>query len=234
MASSSDRAVSPAQDATTVLPILQTSKLLSVAPELRNFIYELVFTKPSGPIDLLTATRPPDDLRLVCRQTNHEARGLWLAANREYWPNITFTITKKAVAWNEQYIPLRVRFTAHDLASIRTIRFTCKAVPAIQFTPFFITQQITYKSDSVATFEHRADFAQGEWRMVCLEGNVMKSGLTANMTVGDGSLYFGYRVVGNPETNTHMKIVEVTADELLWLVGRKVVFPGMALNGKMS
>ncbi|KAK3623561.1 hypothetical protein LTR56_021524 [Elasticomyces elasticus] len=74
MAESSGSAVSPASesDATTP-PIVQTSKLLTIAAELRNSIYELVFTKPTGPTDLLTATRPPDDLRLVCKQTRKEA-----------------------------------------------------------------------------------------------------------------------------------------------------------------
>ncbi|KAK5678577.1 hypothetical protein LTS10_009021 [Elasticomyces elasticus] len=226
MANTFENTVSPAP------PIVQTSKLLTIAPELRNSIYELVFTKPPGPTDLLTATRPPDDLRLVCRQTYHEARGLWTVANRDYWPNTTFTITKKPIAWNEQCSPLRVRFTARDLASIRTIHFTCTAGPADMFKPLFDTHGIAYKRDSVVTFEHRADFAGGEWRMVSLDGNVLKSGMTAKMTAGDGSLFFGYHPVGNPETNR--KVVEVTAEELSGLVGRKVVFPGMALHGKIS
>ncbi|KAK5719218.1 hypothetical protein LTR15_007741 [Elasticomyces elasticus] len=129
MADSSDSAVAPASESDATTPfIMQTPKLLTIAAELRNSIYELVFTMPPGPTDLLTATRPPNDLRLVCTQTRKEARGLWKTANLAYWPNTTFTITKKAIPPHQLQTPLHLSLTPQDLSRIRTILFTARVI----------------------------------------------------------------------------------------------------------
>ncbi|KAK3617664.1 hypothetical protein LTR56_025131 [Elasticomyces elasticus] len=226
MASSSGSAVAPASESdATAPPTQQTSKLLTIAAELRNSIYELVFSKPPGPTELLTATRPPDDLRLVCKQTNHEARGLWLAANRDYWPNTTFTITKQIRPKNDKFLPLRMAFTKKDLASIRTMQFTATISRLDKLVQLFEEEDISYEHGEQITFEHRAG-RKGQWLLWGFDGEKFNQELlTILMHVTVLRPYFRQmRVEKLRSASTEVpKTREVTPDDLFVLLGRGVV-----------
>ncbi|GIZ42649.1 hypothetical protein CKM354_000590800 [Cercospora kikuchii] len=65
------------QDATGNEP--QQPTLLSIAPELRNMIYEYALVEP-GSVQIRAGAREPG-LLAVCRQIRSEARGIWLSMN---------------------------------------------------------------------------------------------------------------------------------------------------------
>ncbi|KXT16217.1 hypothetical protein AC579_6964 [Pseudocercospora musae] len=66
--------------------ISQESPLLSLPPELRNQIYDLILVYPPGTKPTITPTFSPPPLLSVCSQIRCEALKLWLSAN-------TFSIT---------------------------------------------------------------------------------------------------------------------------------------------
>ncbi|KAK5737822.1 hypothetical protein LTR17_006470 [Elasticomyces elasticus] len=109
---------------------VERCRLLSIAPELRNTIYEMVFWPTSfrERTDLLTATPPSKEIRLTCRRVNEEARGLYHTAYRSYWTETSFSISFPI----ERPWPSSVfaNFTARDLARVRFVHFTakCKAL----------------------------------------------------------------------------------------------------------
>ncbi|KAK4895288.1 hypothetical protein LTR27_006631 [Elasticomyces elasticus] len=78
-----------AAKATAFVGKAQPPTLLTIAAELRNSIYELVFTADAGPVKLLEALPPEKALLQVCKQTQDEAAGLYVAAFRNYWRNTT-------------------------------------------------------------------------------------------------------------------------------------------------
>ncbi|KAK4950922.1 hypothetical protein LTR10_010915 [Elasticomyces elasticus] len=226
MADSSDSAVAPASESdATAPPTQQTPKLLTIAAELRNSIYELVFTKPPGPTDLLSATRPPDDLRLVCRQTYHEARGLWLAANRNYWPNTTFTITKKAIPPHQLQTPLHLSLTPQDLSRIRTILFTARVVHFDNLRKLFTRHSIASQNDHLVTFEHDVG-TKGQWRLTVLNGGDFKdSGVAVYMRALP--MFVDFRLIRMNSEGEPLGWVPhtdpVTVKNLSSLMGREVV-----------
>ncbi|KAK5695894.1 hypothetical protein LTR97_008314 [Elasticomyces elasticus] len=61
--------------------------LLTIARELRNSIYDLVFTADDvqPPINLLTATPPSGAIILVCTQTAAEAQQMFRSYSDSYW-----------------------------------------------------------------------------------------------------------------------------------------------------
>lgn len=65
--------------------------LFKLPPELRNYIYELIFATPDT-IDFVDACSPPKDLVLTCRRLHTEMTGLYKEAYRAYWSETTFEI----------------------------------------------------------------------------------------------------------------------------------------------
>ncbi|KAF7192426.1 hypothetical protein HII31_05940 [Pseudocercospora fuligena] len=61
--------------------ISQDSPLLSLPPELRNQIYDLILISPLGSKPTITGTFSPPPLLSVCSQIRSEALKLWLSAN---------------------------------------------------------------------------------------------------------------------------------------------------------
>ncbi|KAK4895289.1 hypothetical protein LTR27_006632 [Elasticomyces elasticus] len=222
MADSSGSAVSSASESdATAPPTQQTSKLLTIAPELRNSIYELVFTKPPGPTDLLTASQPTSNLRLVCKQTRCEARGLWLTANRDYWTTTTFTIHRETVHSNDMCTPIRLNFTTKDLSSIRTIRFTSAMLHIPRLGHLFIAQNISFHDTQLYTFEHDAE-NPGQWRLTMVDGAVLEHGTQVfSMHIEEKPCFTTPKVTRIASPSWRPKIV--TRADLSVLVGREVV-----------
>ncbi|KAK5731713.1 hypothetical protein LTR17_011184 [Elasticomyces elasticus] len=73
-------------------------KLLTMPPEMRNRIYELVFATKPEEADLLNPMPPTKQLLLACAQIYHEARGLYNTARRSYWRETHFTVCKPSEA----------------------------------------------------------------------------------------------------------------------------------------
>ncbi|KAK5698512.1 hypothetical protein LTR17_023604 [Elasticomyces elasticus] len=76
-------------------PATQPScRLLSLAAELRNEIYELVFNEQSDePVELLKAQPPSNALLLACHTIYSKAGLIYKHAYREYWTGTAFTLT---------------------------------------------------------------------------------------------------------------------------------------------
>ena len=64
-------------------------------PELRNNIYEFVYTRDTSKdvkVDLRTATPPSSALLLSCRQINSEARSPYRSSYRKFWTETSFVL----------------------------------------------------------------------------------------------------------------------------------------------
>ncbi|KAK4619601.1 hypothetical protein CLAFUW4_11275 [Fulvia fulva] len=70
------------------------SRLLALPGELRNTIYELVFTSDNadGKVDVRDASPPPKALLLTCKQVYNETRRIHRDAHRKYWKETTFVL----------------------------------------------------------------------------------------------------------------------------------------------
>ncbi|KAK5737825.1 hypothetical protein LTR17_006473 [Elasticomyces elasticus] len=229
MADSSGSTVAPASESdATAPPIVQTSKLLTIAPELRNSIYELVFTKHPGPTDLLTATPPSSDLLSVCKQTRSEAHGLWVTANRDYWPNTTFTITTKLTTIEDLYDTVRVCFTPQDLASIRTLLFTTTIHKLKDFEDFVARAAIPYRSSDRVIFEYVAG-RQARWLMLNQEGKALGTDVHVAMNMGmedwEWAPSFQLVKIAKPTKAKPASSKNVSPKELYLLLDRKLIFP---------
>ncbi|KAK5678624.1 hypothetical protein LTS10_009068 [Elasticomyces elasticus] len=66
--------------------------LLSLAPEMRNKIYELASTSNAPEVDFFKPAPPTKALLLSCKQIWQEAKGLHKAAYRTYYGSTTFVI----------------------------------------------------------------------------------------------------------------------------------------------
>jgi len=76
------------------------SPLFRLPPELRNNIYELVFSPAEVEEVELTSAKshaPSAALTLACKRINSEACGLYKAASQTYWSSITFTLSGRNV-----------------------------------------------------------------------------------------------------------------------------------------
>ena len=69
-------------------------RLLSLAPELRNSIYELVFDESSdSPVDLRKTKPPSKALLLTCRAIHAQTTLVYRLAYRQYWSTNSFELT---------------------------------------------------------------------------------------------------------------------------------------------
>ncbi|KAK5737831.1 hypothetical protein LTR17_006479 [Elasticomyces elasticus] len=138
------KAPPPASNADSAAPITQSSTFLTIPPEIRNDIYELVFNQiwTGDTVDLMKAVPPSKAPLLACHQMFNEAKGLHKTAYRGYWSEVHFTIcipeqqhehlsrdqvfaeAKFTIARNALLPSSRVHFTASDLLTIRHIHFT--------------------------------------------------------------------------------------------------------------
>ncbi|KAK4895293.1 hypothetical protein LTR27_006636 [Elasticomyces elasticus] len=93
--------------------------LLTIPPELRNAIYELIYEFPTGSVDLLKASSPSEATLLVCKQIFNEAKLLYEERCQQYWRNTQFTFSPAGA-------PLRLRLSETSIANIRNIHFAVK------------------------------------------------------------------------------------------------------------
>ncbi|KAK5744206.1 hypothetical protein LTR17_002236 [Elasticomyces elasticus] len=103
----------------------QPCRLLTVAPEIRNKIYELaLYDNNEGLVDLLSAGSPSKNLLLSCHQVYEEAKGIHAEAYRRYWSETNFvlrTIRGRRIVYPRD---LPVNFTKQDLDKIRHLQFS--------------------------------------------------------------------------------------------------------------
>ena len=106
------------------------SRLLALPPELRNNIWELVFTPDTsrsspcrhGEVDLFDARSPPIHILLVCRQIYSEARGFYAPALSSYWRDTRFFLRCGEFAKQQTSKPLMERLSAIDENGIGKIQ----------------------------------------------------------------------------------------------------------------
>ncbi|KAK3623563.1 hypothetical protein LTR56_021526 [Elasticomyces elasticus] len=142
---------------------VQTSKLLTIAAELRNNIHELVFTLKAGPVHIFYAEPPSAALVHTCRQTRKEALQMYRSSERRYWQDTIFDMSPRAWASSLRK-PIRVNFTLDNLESMRNLQFM---VPAQYLRHQLGAETVTathYAANSTYTFKRHG---VGEW--VCYE-----------------------------------------------------------------
>ncbi|KAK5744152.1 hypothetical protein LTR17_002182 [Elasticomyces elasticus] len=93
--------------------------LLTIPPEIRNQIYDLVAAPEVGAVSLLTARPPTKVLPLLCRQIYGEVRLLHKAAHRSYWRDTQFIIRPETQT-------REIKCNPADVANIRHIYFEVK------------------------------------------------------------------------------------------------------------
>ncbi|KAK5719212.1 hypothetical protein LTR15_007735 [Elasticomyces elasticus] len=97
----------------------ETPGLLTIAAELRNKIYELVFASDDTEVVYLLTARPPSKaLVLVSRQTYEEAKQMYNKVYQEYWSLTTFYIDYNDYSSKQVTVD---HCTAADLANIRNL-----------------------------------------------------------------------------------------------------------------
>ncbi|KAK5678575.1 hypothetical protein LTS10_009019 [Elasticomyces elasticus] len=100
---------------------LQTSGLLAIPPEIRNFIYELVFSiHRRGLVDLLDSAPPSKSILFTCREIYTEAAKMHKHAYQDYWRNTPFSLATKRLppsSWD-------VNFSLQELSKVRHLSFT--------------------------------------------------------------------------------------------------------------
>jgi len=79
-----------------------TCRLLTLPPELRITIYELVLHVPARPSGLASAyiRAPPNDLLLTCKRMCEDAAPTYVKAHRAYWKHTTFTVVHQEVTYD--------------------------------------------------------------------------------------------------------------------------------------
>ncbi|KAK5744167.1 hypothetical protein LTR17_002197 [Elasticomyces elasticus] len=95
----------------------QQCPLLSIAPEIRNNIYELAFTSNAPEADFFKPAPPTKALLLSCKQIWQEAKGLHKSAYRAYYNSTTFVIEQGAITEPAYEMPC----TDEDLSHMRHV-----------------------------------------------------------------------------------------------------------------
>ncbi|KAK5737823.1 hypothetical protein LTR17_006471 [Elasticomyces elasticus] len=158
---------------------VQTAKLLTIAPELRNSIYELVFTPKTGPFDIRYVEPPRAALVGTCRQARKEALQLYLCSNRRYWQETTFMIATKPSPW----LLAVMDFTLSDLQSMRNLRFKITAQDLSRRFDATVSAS-RYAANVIYTFEQHA---VGQWFCCEIRGVVAPAGIGHPMLYDDGA-----------------------------------------------
>ncbi|KAK5719217.1 hypothetical protein LTR15_007740 [Elasticomyces elasticus] len=198
----------------------QPLTLLTIAPELRNTIYELVFAADAGPVKLLEASPPEKALLQVCKQTLNEAAGLYVAAFRSYWQGTTFTIHCTTGSVN---IALhRVKFNMQDVKQIRTLLSTMDGsnfpVWFYNMRGHFSRLSIPAKVTSIFTFRH---FRDTKWLLVMVDGVAVDTSHGGIMRLNDvyGPSYTTFSKAGDAYPVERM----LTLQQLQVTSGRKLL-----------
>ncbi|KAK4950923.1 hypothetical protein LTR10_010916 [Elasticomyces elasticus] len=176
--------------ATTSVGKAHPPTLLTIAPELRNSIYELVFAADVGPVKLLEASPPEKALLQVCKQTLNEAAGLYVAAFRSYWQGTTFTIHRTPEIFTSA---CHVNFNMQDVSHIRTLLSItyCNDIGK----NFEVLQRglsrlsTSARANSVCTFRHLHNIA---WLLMTVDGNAVdtSNGESIELKYQHGSSYY--------------------------------------------
>ncbi|KAK4895296.1 hypothetical protein LTR27_006639 [Elasticomyces elasticus] len=169
------RAPSPVSDADSAAPITQPSTFLTIPPEIRNDIYELVFNQiwtagtnyaeTGDTVDLMKAVPPSKAPILACRQMFNEAKGLYKTAYRGYWSEVHFTIIP------EQQHECVAHFRENDLHKIRHLKLH------ITFQQMYMLMwSQEYVSSYLPPRNHPSDYldyervATGQWLLSNVDG----------------------------------------------------------------
>ncbi|KAK5744147.1 hypothetical protein LTR17_002177 [Elasticomyces elasticus] len=154
--------MSTALDSADKPSAVQTSKLLNIAAELRNNIYELVFALKTGPVDVRYVELPSAALVETCRQARKETLQMYRFSKECYLRETTFILTSRPSPGFDGIM----NFTLRDLQSMRSLRFKISAVHLQN--RFGILPAAGYVATSICTFERHA---VGAW-FCCEIGNV--------------------------------------------------------------
>ncbi|KAK4895284.1 hypothetical protein LTR27_006627 [Elasticomyces elasticus] len=145
-----------------------TPGLLDIAAELRNTIYELVFTSNlEDCVDLFAATPPSRAITLACRQTRNEAKQMYTKAYRDYWTHATFYI--------DYDLEHRINRTTvdnlnpEDLVEIRNVHLKMHLTTLVNVLGTDLAEKLA-KGGSDVLFARHAD---GRWWLVtgCDDGD---------------------------------------------------------------
>ncbi|KAK5695897.1 hypothetical protein LTR97_008317 [Elasticomyces elasticus] len=112
-----------ALDNTDDPPAVQTAKLLTIAAELRNNIYELVFKLKTGPVDVRYVELQSAALVITCRQAREETLQMYRSCKERYLRETTFILTSRRSPGFDGIM----NFTLSDLQSMRSLRFMISA-----------------------------------------------------------------------------------------------------------
>lgn len=101
--------------------------LLTLPPELRNYIYELALSpEPSATVDLLQPTPPSDALVRTCRQIRAESQLMYRRLYREFWRETTFELVfeeeQLGNGWYENLRTKVLQLKTRDLENITKIK----------------------------------------------------------------------------------------------------------------
>ncbi|KAK4895287.1 hypothetical protein LTR27_006630 [Elasticomyces elasticus] len=147
----------------------QTSKLLTIAAELRNTIYELVFTSEAGPVDVLHVEPPSADFVSTCRQTRKETLQMYRSSKERYWRETIFVLTAQP---SGGFLAV-MNFTLSDLQSMRNLRFKITA-PDLSWRFDAKVAASEYAANVIYTFDRHA---VGEWFCCEIDGVVAPAGM---------------------------------------------------------
>ncbi|KAK4892028.1 hypothetical protein LTR27_009378 [Elasticomyces elasticus] len=103
---------------TELLVASPSPTLLTIPPEMRNIIYELVFGTQPEEADLLNPTPSSKALLLGCTQVYEEAKGLYSTAYRAYWPKTYFVVHYTGVT---EYA---TSLTRNEMEAVNRLQFT--------------------------------------------------------------------------------------------------------------
>ncbi|KAK4950924.1 hypothetical protein LTR10_010917 [Elasticomyces elasticus] len=198
-------------------PAVQTAKLLTIAPELRNNIYELVFTPKTGPVDVRHVKPPSAALVKTCRQACKEALQLYLSSKRRYWQDTTFIIAARSSPGRLAIM----NFTLGYLQSMRKLRFE---ITAQSFSLRF-DATVASSGDAANVIYKFERHAVGEWFCCEIDGVAMLVGIGHPMLFDDGGWWAAASDVGpwmEAKASKHEVFQPVGRAELSALLGCEV------------
>ncbi|KAK3617663.1 hypothetical protein LTR56_025130 [Elasticomyces elasticus] len=199
----------------------QPPTLLTIAPELRNTIYEFVFAVDAGPVKLLEASPPEKALLQVCKQTLNEAAGLYVAAFRSYWQGTTFTIHRTPEIFTSA---CHVNFNMQDIVQINTLLSITNGnshgdnLEVLQRGLSRLS--ISARADSVCTFRHSHNMT---WLFMTVDGSPVDTGngVLVELRYQHGSSY--YYPSRATEVDDFPAERQLTLQQLQVILGRKLL-----------
>ncbi|KAK3623567.1 hypothetical protein LTR56_021530 [Elasticomyces elasticus] len=140
-----------------------TAGLLDIAAELRNTIYELVFTADlECPVNLFAATPPSRAITRACRQTRNQAKQMYVKAYRAYWTQTAFCVDFEWRLQPEHYHTTLDNMRVEDLAAIRYIHMKMRFETLVELVGSRLAENMT----TGRLQESFARVADGRWCLV--------------------------------------------------------------------